>query len=300
MKVNRKWMTRIGASAGIAALTVGVLAGVGNAVGSFDKGSGKSKSPVAALVTEGTLTSEQAVTVKNALKVAGKATRTAHLKTLVSAGTITQTQADALSSKGGIRASVKSGDMTREEAKALHATVKGTDMPDRGSRFATVMSALVADGTITQAQADAITAAKPAKGERGLRGGKGGKGKSPVAALVTEGTLTSEQAVTVKNALKVAGKATRTAHLKTLVSAGTITQTQADALSSKGGIRASVKSGDMTREEAKALHATVKGTDMPDRGSRFATVMSALVADGTITQAQADAITAAKSSAASA
>jgi len=41
------------------------------------------------------------------------------------------------------------------------------------SNFASVMSALVADGTITQAQADAITAAKPAKGEKGSKGGHG-------------------------------------------------------------------------------------------------------------------------------
>jgi hypothetical protein len=66
--------------------------------------------------------------------------------------------------------------MTREEAKALYEAVKGADKPDMDSKFASVMSALVADGTITSAQADAITAAKPAKGERGSKGGHGKKG----------------------------------------------------------------------------------------------------------------------------
>jgi polyhydroxyalkanoate synthesis regulator phasin len=178
MKANTKWMTRIGAGAGVAALTVGALAGVGNAVGPADKEGGKDrgKGPVAALVTEGTLTSEQATSVKEALMAAREATKADHLKTLVAAGTITQAQADALSNRGGIKDLVKSGDMTREEAKALYEAVKGADKPDMDSKFASVMSALVADGTITSAQADAITAAKPAKGERGSKGGHGKKG----------------------------------------------------------------------------------------------------------------------------
>ncbi len=178
MKANTKWMTRIGAGAGVAALTVGALAGVGNAVGPADKEGGKDggKGPVAALVTEGTLTSEQATTVKEALMAAREATKADHLKTLVAAGTITQAQADALSSRGGIKDLVKSGDMTREEAKALYVAVKGADKPDMDSKFASVMSALVADGTITSAQADAITAAKPAEGERGERGERGDHG----------------------------------------------------------------------------------------------------------------------------
>ena len=178
MKANTKWMTRIGAGAGVAALTVGALAGVGNAVGPADKEGGKDggKGPVAALVTEGTLTSEQATSVKEALMAARKATKADHLKTLVAAGTITQAQADALSNRGGIKDLVKSGDMTREEAKALYEAVKGADKPDMDSKFASVMSALVADGTITSAQADAITAAKPAEGERGSKGGHGKKG----------------------------------------------------------------------------------------------------------------------------
>ena len=178
MKANTKWMTRIGAGAGVAALTVGALAGVGNAVGPADKEGGKDggKGPVAALVTEGTLTSEQVTSVKEALMTAREATKADHLKTLVAAGTITQSQADALSNRGGIKDLVKSGDMTREEAKALYEAVKGADKPDMDSKFASVMSALVADGTITSAQADAITAAKPAEGKRGSKGGHGKKG----------------------------------------------------------------------------------------------------------------------------
>ena len=126
MKANTKWMTRIGAGAGVAALTVGALAGVGNAVGTADKEGGKDrgKGSVAALVTNGTLTSEQATTVKDAVKSARQENRADRLKTLVTNGTITQAQADALSNKGGLRALIKSGDMTREEAKTLHKEIK--------------------------------------------------------------------------------------------------------------------------------------------------------------------------------
>ncbi len=169
-------MTRIGAGVGVAALTVGALTGVANAHGSSDKGERKGGGPVAALVTEGTLTTDQATAVGDALKSAREAAKADHLSSLVAAGTITQAQADALSEKGGIKALVQSGDMTREEAKALYSALKAADKPDMESNFASVMSALVADGTITQAQADAITAAKPAKGEKGSKGGHGKKG----------------------------------------------------------------------------------------------------------------------------
>ncbi|MEN8902993.1 MAG: hypothetical protein ABF312_03325, partial [Candidatus Nanopelagicales bacterium] len=50
--------------------------------------------------------------------------RADRLKTLVTNGTITQAQADALSNKGGLRTLIESGDMTREEAKALHKVIK--------------------------------------------------------------------------------------------------------------------------------------------------------------------------------
>ena len=226
MSANMKWVTRIGAGAGVAALAVGALAGVGNAVGTADKEGGKDrgKGSVAALVTDGTLTSEQATTVKDAVKSARQENRADRLTTLVTNGTITQAQADALSNKGGLRTLIKSGDMTREEAKALHKQIKGTDKPDADSTFASVMSELVANGTIVQAQADAIIEAKTAK----------------------------------RDAVKSARQENRADRLTTLVTNGTITQAQADALSNKGGLRTLIKSGDMTREEAKALHKEIK------------------------------------------
>jgi polyhydroxyalkanoate synthesis regulator phasin len=219
MSANMKWVTRIGAGAGVAALAVGALAGVGNAVGTADKEGGKDrgKGSVAALVTDGTLTSEQATTVKDAVKSARQEKRADRLTTLVTNGTITQTQADALSNKGGLRTLIKSGDMTREEAKALHKQIKGTDQPDVDSTFVSVMSELVANGTIVQAQADAIIEAKTAK----------------------------------RDAVKSARQEKRADRLTTLVTNGTITQTQA-------GLRTLIKSGDMTREEAKALHKEIK------------------------------------------
>ena len=227
MSKNMTWVTRIGAGAGVAALAVGAFAGVGSAVGTADKEGGKDrgKGSVAALVTDGTLTSEQATTVKNAVKLAHQENRADRLKTLVTNGTITQAQADALSNKGGLRTLIESGDMTREEAKTLHKQIKGTDKPNADSTFASVMSELVAKGTITQTQADAII---------------------------------EKAKTTKKDAVKSVGQENRADRLKTLVTNGTITQAQADALSNKGGLRTLIESGDMTREEAKALHKVIK------------------------------------------
>ncbi len=179
-------MTRIGAGAGIAALTVGAFAGVANAVGSAHKGDEKGKGPVAVLITEGTLTAAQATAVRDALKATREAGRADHLRALVTAGTITQAQADALSDKGGLRGLIQSGDMTREEVKELHDAVHETDKPDMEGQFESVINKLVAAGTITQAQADALIAAKPAKpakiekgpkGDHAKHGGIGGPGE---------------------------------------------------------------------------------------------------------------------------
>jgi polyhydroxyalkanoate synthesis regulator phasin len=177
MKTNKKLMTRIGAGVGITALSIGALAGVANATGSTHKGDNKGNGPVSSLVAVGTLTQEQATAVSDALKAAREASRTKHLGALVAAGTITQAQADSLADKGGMRELIQSGDMTREEAMALRDAVQSADKPDMDGQFESVLSKLVATGTITQSQADSISAARPTErfnGEKGQMGGKHG------------------------------------------------------------------------------------------------------------------------------
>ena len=105
------------------------------------------------------------------------------LSSLVSKGTITQAQADAITAagRGGVRDLVANGTITKDQAKAVGEAMRaarGSDAP--GSHLASVLSSLVSKGTITQAQADAITAAKPAHlkdhGGLGHRGGQGAQG----------------------------------------------------------------------------------------------------------------------------
>ena len=183
-------MARIGAGVGIAALSLGAIAGVANAVSSNHKGDGQGRGPIAGLVTAGTLTTAQATAVKDALEAAHDASRSKNLAALVTAGTITQAEADALATKDGLRALIESGDLTREEAMALRDKVHSGDKPDMVAEFTAVMNKLVSAGTITQTQADALIAAAPTErpeggpgkgkmgkpGERGGLGGHGGQG----------------------------------------------------------------------------------------------------------------------------
>lgn len=117
---------------------------------------------------------------------------------LVTAGTITQAQADA----------IKAAATAAHDAKeAAHAKAK-----------AAVLSGLVTAGTITQAQADAIAAAPRGQGVR---------------QLVASGAITAAAAQQVHDAMKAAKAADatpRTSVLPSLVANGTITQAQADAI----------------------------------------------------------------------
>jgi polyhydroxyalkanoate synthesis regulator phasin len=184
MKANKKWMTRIGAGVGIAALSIGAITGVANAVGSTHKADGQGRGPIAGLVTAGTLTTEQATAVHDALETARDAKHTQQLASLVAAGTITQAEADALATKDGMRELIESGDFTREEARALKDKVHNGDKPDMVAEFTAVIKTLVSAGTITQTQADALIAAAPSqrpeggsgKGKMGKQGGPGGHG----------------------------------------------------------------------------------------------------------------------------
>ena len=119
---------------------------------------------------------------------------------------------------------------------------------------------------LPKAQADAVTSNKGDMNRGDKNGHQGG-----LTALVTAGTITQAQADAITAAMETATKGpdgVKTA-LDALVTAGTITQVQADAVTSN--------KGDMNR-----------GDKNEHQGG-----LTALVTAGTITQAQADAITAA-------
>ena len=97
-----------------------------------------------------------------------KTGRGGHLTALVTAGTITQAQADAIKA-------------AFDAARPAEGTVKPATPPTDAERLAkrkAVLAPLVSAGTITQSQADAVIAAMPAGGHGGGRGpgGRGGFG----------------------------------------------------------------------------------------------------------------------------
>jgi Spy/CpxP family protein refolding chaperone len=119
---------------------------------------------------------------------------------------------------------------------------------------------LVASGTITQAQADAIKAALDAQRTTNMAAHDKAEAAA-LAALVAKGTITQAQA----DAITTAGRG----GVRDLVAKGTITQAQAQAI----------------RTAMQDLHSAGMGA-----GSKFNDVLAGLVTKGTISQAQADAI----------
>jgi Spy/CpxP family protein refolding chaperone len=203
---------------------------------------------------------------------------------LVKAGTITQTQADA----------IKSAMDAARNSK--------TDM-------STVISSLVTAGTTTQAQADAITKSMPKPPADGQGQPGDHQGKDPMSALVTAGTITQTQADAIKSAMDVArnSKTDMSTVISSLVTAGTITQAQADAITKSmpkppadgqgqpgdhqgtDPMSALVTAGTITQTQADTIKNAMDAAR--DSNTDMSTVISNLVTAGTITQTQADAIT---------
>lgn len=176
----------------------------------------------------------------------------------------------------------------------------------RGSAALTVAGALLVGG------ASAALAA-PGHGPAGRMGGQSQMAGGPLAALVTAGTITQADATAVSTALRAAHDAGRTtmqhdhqaehkAVLDSLVAKGTITQAQADAMAAadRGGMRTLIANGTITQAQADAMRAAMSSTRDAARATRdtarrteTAAVLSKLVTAGTLTQEKADAISAA-------
>ena len=151
-------------------------------------------------------------------------------------------------------------------------------------------AALVAAGTITQAQADAFEAAERAGMDAARTAGTAPDHaaivKAALAKLVSAGTLTQTQsdaiaAVEAAHPMPVGRPQDDRAPghaLAALISAGTLTQAQADAF----------EAAERTAMDAERAAAT--SSTRPDHAAIVKTVTDKLVAAGTITRAQADAI----------
>ncbi len=185
--------------AGASAITVATaLVGVGT-VASADDASGASKgkgSVLSQLEDAGTLTSDEMTAVKDALRAQRKenhtekeaereAARASVLAGLVSEGTLTQSQADAIAAAGkrGMRDLVRDGTIDRDDMQALKAALQNAQAQNRDAMKVereaardAVLAELVFDGTLTQSQANAIATEIDARtAEKGDQWGKKGK-----------------------------------------------------------------------------------------------------------------------------
>jgi competence protein ComGC len=157
---------------------------------------GDHQGPLAGLVAKGTITQGQADAIKVALQAQHSTDKTARdtatadaLAALVSKGTITQAQATAITNadRHGLRDLVSNGTLTKDHLMAVITALKALrpakPMSPLDSRLSSVLSSLVAKGTITQAQADAVIAAKPTREAKGFgHGAQPGSGQHGHAA----------------------------------------------------------------------------------------------------------------------
>ena len=123
------------------------------------------------LISAGTITSTQAKAVHDQLKAdceaAKSASRTTALRTMVTEGEITQAQADAVAAteRGGMRALVQAGTIPKAQAEAIKAEFEEY-ASDKVDGRAASLAKLVSNGTISASQSEAIASALPAPGSK--------------------------------------------------------------------------------------------------------------------------------------
>lgn len=185
----------------------------------------------------------------------------AALDKLVSAGTITQAQADAALKE-----------FTPGEGKGPFHMIRGSFLGKH-----------VADGTITQAQADAINAALKTAREKGTGI------EAVLKELVSAGTITQAQADSINAAIKTGMEADKSIEdiLKALVTDGTITEAQKEALLKLFPLR-----GESFMGKSFIEKDAIKNGGMHKGGFiKFSSSpLDELVSAGKLTQAQADAV----------
>lgn len=189
------------------------------------------------------------------------------LDALVTAGTILQTQEDKILAAYAAQEAAKTAEMTKVNAMT-EAERKAYFDSKTAQAKTDVLAALVTDGTITQAQSDAVKAAVPGgHGDHGMRGDKN------QAQGITPATM----------------EANMKTQLDTLVTAGTITQTQEDAVIAAVKAQEAARTAEMTKVQAMT-EAERKAYFASNVKTAEVSPLATLVTAGTITQAQSDAI----------
>jgi hypothetical protein len=163
----------------------------------------------------------------------------------------------------------------------------------------TAIAALVVSGLIATTTSAAFAHDGGGKGRHG--DGKRGGGRA-VTSLVTAGTITQAQADAFKAAMKTKLDAKFAIKLNNvltdLVSKSTLTQAKADAVKAssktKKDLRDLVNAGTITSTEATAIKTALRALPKEDITVIRDEVLASLVSNNTITQAQSDAIKAAK------
>ena len=163
----------------------------------------------------------------------------------------------------------------------------------------TAIAALVVSGLIATTSSAAFAHDGGGKGRHG--DGKRGGGRA-VTSLVTAGTITQAQADAFKADMKTKLDAKFAIKLNNvltdLVSKSTLTQAKADAVKAssktKKDLRDLVNAGTITSTEATAIKTALRALPKEDITVIRDEVLASLVSNNTITQAQSDAIKAAK------
>ena len=181
-KQSKKRVAMIGA---VSAGAVLVLALGGTAAMAHDGARGSQGGPLASLVTNGTITQDEATAIRDALhnqreadKTAKRAEREAQVKTalasLVAKGTITQAQADSIAAHTRVSLSTEQRTAVRDALESVRESSRVAHQAEEKAERDAAIAALVTNGTLNQSQADAVSQALSDQ-SRGMHGGKGEK-----------------------------------------------------------------------------------------------------------------------------
>lgn len=205
---------------------------------------------LADLITNGTITQDQANCIKtamnaNASKNANNKSKTNGFKTIldgyVTAGTITQDEETKIENFMQQKASDAKAQM--EKLKSMTQAERQAYFKQNKTQKTDILSQLVSQGIITQTQADAMTKLKPSANNKNAEQNRKGMGtaqlKTKLDSLVTAGTITATQETAVEGLFAPSTNNTsNTGSAKTsfktkldgLVTAGTLTSDQETAI----------------------------------------------------------------------